>query len=331
MKHIITTGLIAGAMMLVPVAAFAGHCGMSEKGKHYKQGYSQAHPHHHGYKKSYGKHGHGKYYKHGYSKHGYGKHGYKKHGYGKHAYNKYGHGKHGYNKHGHGHPHAYWQHPMCKKAMKAHRMHKKHGHGHGHGHGHPGGYWKHPMCGKMYGDHPVSYKQAYKQGAYQSDNQQTDKAAEAENQASESTQVSYQANQDAAKANLFDTAAAAGQFNTLVGAIEAADLVATLEGPGPFTVFAPTDEAFAKIPENILNALVNDKQALTDLLTLHVVPGKVSAEEAAKLDSAKTAQGSSLTIDASDGIKVNNARVVTADIEASNGIIHVVDSVVLPN
>ena len=297
MKSIITTGLIAGALVLLPAAAVAGHCGMSGKGNHYKHSYkhSHPHPHHHGYKKAHGMKGHGNHYKRGYYKHGY------------------------------GHPHAYWQHPMCKKAKKAYGNHQKHGHGH------PHGYWKHPMCGKMYGGHPASYKQAYKNDAHQTDYQQNDKAAEAENQAAESTRVSYRADQDAATANLFDTAVAAGQFNTLVGAIEAAGLVETLEGPGPFTVFAPTDEAFAKIPDNILNALVNDKQALTELLTLHVVPGEVSSEDAAKLNSARTAQGSSLTIDASDGIKVNGARVVTADIQASNGIIHVVDSVVLPN
>ena len=299
MKSIITTGLIAGALALLPAAAVAGHCGMSGKGNHYKQAYNHPYPHHygykHGHKKPYGMKGHGKHYKHGYYKHGY------------------------------GHPHAYGQHPMCKKAKKVYRKHHKHGHGH------PHGYWKHPMCGKMYGGHPVNYKQSHKEDAYQTDNQQNDKSAEAENQVTESTKVSYQVKQEAATANLFDTAVAAGKFNTLVGAIEAAGLVDTLEGPGPFTVFAPTDEAFAKIPENILNALVNDKQALTELLTLHVVPGKVSSEEAAKLDSAKTAQGSSLTIDASDGIKVGGARVVMADIQASNGIIHVIDAVVLPN
>jgi uncharacterized surface protein with fasciclin (FAS1) repeats len=131
--------------------------------------------------------------------------------------------------------------------------------------------------------------------------------------------------------DIVDTAVAAGDFNTLATALEAAGLIETLKGEGPFTVFAPTDEAFAKIPQADLNALLADKAKLTKILTYHVVPGKVTAAEVVKLDSAKTVEGQSVTIDASDGVTINGAKVVKADIMASNGVIHVIDAVILPN
>lgn len=130
--------------------------------------------------------------------------------------------------------------------------------------------------------------------------------------------------------DIVDTAVAAGSFNTLATALKAAGLVETLKGPGPFTVFAPTDEAFAKLPAGALDGLLKDKAKLTAVLTYHVVPGKVMAADAAKLKSAKTVEGQSLTIDASSGVKVDGAKVVKADIVASNGVIHVIDAVVMP-
>jgi uncharacterized surface protein with fasciclin (FAS1) repeats len=133
-----------------------------------------------------------------------------------------------------------------------------------------------------------------------------------------------------ASKDIVDTAAAAGNFSTLVKAVQAAGLVETLKGPGPFTVFAPTDEAFAKLPAGALDGLLKDKAKLASVLTYHVVPGKVMAADAAKLSSAKTVQGASLSIDASQGVKVNDAKVVKADIACSNGVIHVIDAVVMP-
>jgi uncharacterized surface protein with fasciclin (FAS1) repeats len=122
----------------------------------------------------------------------------------------------------------------------------------------------------------------------------------------------------------------AGSFDTLVKAIQAAGLVETLQGAGPFTVFAPTDAAFAKIPAADLEALLADKEKLRAVLTYHVVPGKVMAADVVKLDSAKTVQGGSVSIDASDGVRVDGAKVVQADVPASNGVIHVIDTVILP-
>ncbi len=133
------------------------------------------------------------------------------------------------------------------------------------------------------------------------------------------------------KKDIVDTAVAAGSFGTLATALTEAGLVDTLKGEGPFTVFAPTDEAFAKIPEADLKALLADKEKLTAVLTYHVVAGKVMAADVVKLKEAKTIQGSSITIDASDGVKVDGAKVIKADIEASNGVIHVIDSVLMPN
>ena len=129
--------------------------------------------------------------------------------------------------------------------------------------------------------------------------------------------------------DIVDTAVAAGSFKTLVTAVQAAGLVDTLKGPGPFTVFAPTDEAFAKIPKATLDALLKDKAALTKVLTYHVVPGKVMAKDV-KAGMVKTVQGGNLTVATAGGVTVNGAKVTTADIVADNGVIHVIDTVVLP-
>ncbi|HMN94081.1 MAG TPA: fasciclin domain-containing protein [Hydrogenophaga sp.] len=129
---------------------------------------------------------------------------------------------------------------------------------------------------------------------------------------------------------IVETAAQAGQFNTLMKAIEAAGLVDTLKGDGPFTVFAPSDEAFAKLPQERLDALLADKDALTKVLTYHVVPGKVMSSEV-QAGEVQTKAGQALVVKTEDGVKVNESRVVTADISASNGVIHVIDSVLLPN
>ena len=137
---------------------------------------------------------------------------------------------------------------------------------------------------------------------------------------------------EAAPKDIVDTAVAAGQFKTLAAALQAAGLVETLKGPGPFTVFAPTDEAFAKLPAGTVEDLLKpeNKEKLASILTYHVVSGKVSSGEVVKMTSAKTVQGQDVTIDASDGVKVNGAKVVKADIETSNGVIHVIDTVILP-
>jgi uncharacterized surface protein with fasciclin (FAS1) repeats len=130
-------------------------------------------------------------------------------------------------------------------------------------------------------------------------------------------------------ADIVDTAVSAGQFKTLAAALQKAGLVDTLKGKGPFTVFAPTDEAFAKVPKDQLDALLADKDKLTAVLTYHVVPGKVMAKDV-KAGSVKTVQGSALTVSTAGGVKVDNANVVKTDIVADNGVIHVIDSVVLP-
>jgi uncharacterized surface protein with fasciclin (FAS1) repeats len=129
--------------------------------------------------------------------------------------------------------------------------------------------------------------------------------------------------------DIVDTAVAAGNFKTLAAALQAADLVATLKGPGPFTVFAPTDAAFAKIPKADLDALLKDKAKLSAVLTYHVVAGKVMAKDV-KAGKVKTVQGSELTLVTAGGVTVDGAKVTTADIVADNGVIHVIDSVVLP-
>ena len=133
------------------------------------------------------------------------------------------------------------------------------------------------------------------------------------------------------KKDIVDTAVAAGDFNTLVTAVKAAGLVETLKGEGPFTVFAPTDAAFAKVPTETLNALLADKAALANVLTYHVVAGKVMAADVVKLTSAETVQGQAVSIEVKDGkVYVDGAQVVTTDIKASNGVIHVIDAVILP-
>lgn len=129
--------------------------------------------------------------------------------------------------------------------------------------------------------------------------------------------------------DIVDTAVSAGNFKTLATALGAAGLVDTLKGKGPFTVFAPTDEAFAKIPKADLDALLKDKAKLTAVLTYHVVPGKVMAADV-RAGKVKTVQGSELTVATAGAVTVDNAKVVKTDIVADNGVIHVIDSVVMP-
>jgi uncharacterized surface protein with fasciclin (FAS1) repeats len=131
-------------------------------------------------------------------------------------------------------------------------------------------------------------------------------------------------------ADIVDTAVSAGQFKTLVKAVQEAGLADTLKGKGPFTVFAPTDEAFAKLPAGTLDGLLKDKQKLSQILTYHVVSGKVMAADV-KAGDVKTVQGQSIKVTTSGGnVMINNAKVTKTDIVASNGVIHVIDSVVLP-
>jgi len=132
--------------------------------------------------------------------------------------------------------------------------------------------------------------------------------------------------------DIVDTAVAAGDFTTLATALKSAGLVDALKGEGPFTVFAPTDAAFAKLPEGTVEALLKDKEKLTAILTYHVVPGKVTAADAKKVSSAKTLQGQSLAVETTccGQVSVGGANVVKADIHASNGVIHVIDRVLLP-
>ena len=134
-------------------------------------------------------------------------------------------------------------------------------------------------------------------------------------------------------ADIVDTAVNAGQFKTLVAAVTAAGLVDTLKGTGPFTVFAPTDEAFAKLPEGTVESLLKpeNKSKLVAILTYHVLPGKVmSGDIAGKKLSVATVQGGQVSVNAMSGVMINDANVVTADIAASNGVIHVIDKVILP-
>lgn len=132
--------------------------------------------------------------------------------------------------------------------------------------------------------------------------------------------------------NIVDTALSAGTFSTLVAALGAAGLMEALRGEGPFTVFAPTDDAFAKIPAQALDDLLQpeNKQKLTAILTYHVVPGKVTSREVANLDSATTLQGQTLKISKQDGMKINDAKVIASDVVATNGVIHVIDTVLMP-
>lgn len=131
--------------------------------------------------------------------------------------------------------------------------------------------------------------------------------------------------------NIVETAIAAGEFKTLVAAVKAADLAETLSGDGPFTVFAPTDAAFAKLPEGTVDVLLKDKDRLSSILTYHVVPSQVTAAEVVKLTSAETVNGQSVSITANGkGVMIDGAKVVTTDILCSNGVIHVIDAVILP-
>ena len=130
-------------------------------------------------------------------------------------------------------------------------------------------------------------------------------------------------------ADIVDTAVAAGSFKTLAAALQAAGLVETLKGKGPFTVFAPTDDAFAKVPKADLDVLLKDKAKLTAVLTYHVVAGKVMASDV-KAGKVKTVQGSELTVATAGGVMVDSAKVIKTDIVADNGVIHVIDSVIVP-
>ena len=133
------------------------------------------------------------------------------------------------------------------------------------------------------------------------------------------------------KMDIVDTAVAAGNFKTLAAALQATGLIETLKGKGPFTVFAPTDEAFAKLPAGTVEALLQDKEKLTKILLYHVVSGNVMAKDVVKLKSAKTVQGSSVKIMVNGGkVMVDNANVIKTDIVTSNGVIHAIDSVILP-
>ena len=135
----------------------------------------------------------------------------------------------------------------------------------------------------------------------------------------------------AAPADIVDTAVQAGSFQTLAAALTAADLIETLKGDGPFTVFAPTDDAFAKLPKGTVDGLLKDKKKLAKILTYHVVPGKVLAADVVKLKSAKTVEGDNVAISASGkGVKIDGANVVKTDIICTNGVIHVIDSVLMP-
>jgi uncharacterized surface protein with fasciclin (FAS1) repeats len=136
------------------------------------------------------------------------------------------------------------------------------------------------------------------------------------------------------KKDIVDVAAENGSFNTLVAAIKAAGLVDTLKGKGPFTVFAPTDEAFAKLPEGTVEMLLKpeNKDKLAAILTYHVVSGKVMSTDVVKIDSAATVQGQMLMVEVVDGnVMINKAKVIMADVKASNGVIHVIDTVLMPN
>jgi uncharacterized surface protein with fasciclin (FAS1) repeats len=138
----------------------------------------------------------------------------------------------------------------------------------------------------------------------------------------------------AGKKDIVDTAVAAGSFKTLTAAIQAAGLTDTLKGPGSFTVFAPTDQAFAKLPAGTVDNLLKpeNKQKLVAILTYHVVPGRVTAAQVSKMTEAKTVNGKDLTIRADQGhVMINDATVTKADIECSNGVIHVIDTVLIPN
>ena len=140
--------------------------------------------------------------------------------------------------------------------------------------------------------------------------------------------VSIAGNQS--KKDIVDTAISNSDFSTLVTAVQAADLVEALKSEGPYTVFAPTNEAFEKIPAEKLQALLEDKEALRAVLTYHVVPGKVLAKDVVNLSKASTVNGKDIQITTDNGVMVNNAKVIATDIKTSNGVIHVIDTVILP-
>jgi uncharacterized surface protein with fasciclin (FAS1) repeats len=143
--------------------------------------------------------------------------------------------------------------------------------------------------------------------------------------------IGYSAMSQRAEKDIVDTAVGAGQFKTLVKLVQEADLVDALRGEGPFTVFAPTDEAFAKLPKSQVDALLKDKEALRRVLLYHVVQGKVMASDVTKMRSAKTLQGQNINIRVRNNVvRINDAKVVKADIVCSNGVIHVIDKVILP-
>lgn len=131
-------------------------------------------------------------------------------------------------------------------------------------------------------------------------------------------------------ADIVDTAVKAGSFSTLVAAVKAANLVETLKGKGPFTLFAPDDAAFAKLPAGTVDALLKDIPKLKKILTYHVVSGKVMAADVIKMKSATTVEGEDVKIDASNGVKVNDSTVTTPDVAADNGVIHIIDTVLMP-
>ena len=131
-------------------------------------------------------------------------------------------------------------------------------------------------------------------------------------------------------ADIVDTAVAAGSFKTLVTAVKAAGLVDTLKSKGPFTVFAPNDDAFAKLPEGTVESLLKNIPNLKAVLTYHVVAGKVMAADVSNMKTAKTVQGQEVKIDASKGVRINDANVIKADIMTDNGVIHVIDKVLMP-
>ncbi|MEQ9005846.1 MAG: fasciclin domain-containing protein [Pseudomonadales bacterium] len=139
-----------------------------------------------------------------------------------------------------------------------------------------------------------------------------------------------QAGHHESKADIVDTAREAGSFTTLLTALDAAGLTETLKGDGPFTVFAPTDEAFAALPAGTLESLLADPEALQSVLTYHVVAGKAKAADVAGLTSVTTLQGGTLPVSTTDGVKIGAATVIAADVEAGNGVIHVIDTVLVP-
>ena len=169
-----------------------------------------------------------------------------------------------------------------------------------------------------------------KSDAKKGDKADGNKEAKADAKADAKVDAKADAKADAGTKDIVDTAVAAGNFKTLATALTKAGLVETLKGEGPFTVFAPTDEAFAKVPKEALDALLAKPDDLKNVLLLHVVKGKVMAADASKLKEAEMVSGSKLPIDASDGVKIGDAKVTTADIAASNGVIHVIDTVILP-